>query len=83
MGKTRRGELETAASHQNSLSGRGLELLPELIRVPNERNVLRRLRVGVADDPRFTAMASPYLRELFCGESRELTDCGVEVKVAG
>ena len=32
---------------------------------------------------RFTAMAAPYLRERFGGEARELTDGGVEVKVAG
>ena len=32
---------------------------------------------------RFTAQAAPYLRERFGGEARELTDGGVEVKVAG
>jgi proteasome accessory factor C len=32
---------------------------------------------------RFSAMAAPYLRERFGGEARELTDGGVEVKVAG
>ena len=32
---------------------------------------------------RFTAQAAPYLRERFGGEARELTDGGVEVRVAG
>jgi proteasome accessory factor C len=32
---------------------------------------------------RFTAQSAPYLRERFGGEARELTDGGVEVRVAG
>ena len=58
MGKTGRGELQPTASHQNPLTARGLQLLPELIRAADERNVLRGLRVGMADDPRFAAMAA-------------------------
>src|SRR5215207_3932293 len=58
MDETGRGELETAASHQKLLSGRGFQLLPELIRAADERNVLRRLRVGMADDSCFAAMAT-------------------------
>ena len=58
MGKAGRGQLEPAASHQNPLAGRGFQLLPELVRAADERNVLRRLRVGVADDARFAAMAA-------------------------
>jgi hypothetical protein len=41
MGKTRRRKLETAASHQNLLSRRGFQLLPELIGAADERNVFR------------------------------------------
>src|SRR5215217_1848672 len=52
------GELETAASHQNLLARRGLQLLPELVGAADERNVLWRLRVCMANDPRFTAVAA-------------------------
>jgi hypothetical protein len=61
MRKTGRGELETSAPHQELLTGRDFQLLPEPIRALNERNVLRRLRVGMANDPRFAAMASQVM----------------------
>jgi len=57
MGETGCGKLEPAAPHKNLFSARGLQLLPELIRTADERNVLRRLGVGMADDPRLTTMA--------------------------
>jgi hypothetical protein len=58
MGKAGRGQLEPAASHQHLLSRRGFQLLPELIRAADERNVPRRFRVGMANDPRFATMAA-------------------------
>jgi hypothetical protein len=58
MGKAGRGELETAASHQNLLSRRRFQLLPELIGAADERNVLWRFRVGMANDPRFATVTA-------------------------
>jgi hypothetical protein len=57
VGETGRGELETAASHQNPLPARRFQVLPELVRAADERNVFRGLRIGVTNDPRFTTMA--------------------------
>jgi hypothetical protein len=57
MGKTGRGQLEPATSHQNLLSGRGFQFLPEMIRTADEWNVLRGLGIGVADDSRFATVA--------------------------
>jgi hypothetical protein len=55
---TGRGELETAASHQNLLSRRGFQFLPQLIGAADEWNILRRLRIGMTNDPRFAAVAA-------------------------
>src|SRR5215212_2057274 len=57
MGKTGRGQFEPAASHQNLLSDRGFQFLPEMIRTADEWNVLRGLGIGVADDSRFATVA--------------------------
>jgi hypothetical protein len=58
MGKTGRGEFQAAASHENPLSDRGFQLLPEQIRAADEGNVLWRLGIGMANDSRLSTMAA-------------------------
>src|SRR6266542_1530748 len=82
-GRSRRSGIDAPRGNQYSLSGNILEVMPQLIRAPQQRNVRRMLPVREPDYPRQTMRRAEVVRniELFEAEhagaaAREVIDGG-------
>ena len=59
-----RPHIDTTSADQQRVRGRRLQLTPQLIGTQNQRHIIRRFKIGVADDPRRPTVAAQLVYNL-------------------